>query len=82
MAAGTREFFMNEKKNTKNYFKKEIIKSENFLDNKKTTCFRYSFFQAGKACNGNGKIFNNFFFLSFFISLFHLYKVYFKTLFI
>ena len=34
-AAGTREFFMNEKKTYKKIFKKELIKSENFLNNKK-----------------------------------------------
>lgn len=37
-ASGTREFFMNEKKTYKKIFKKELIKSENFLNNKKVVC--------------------------------------------
>ena len=46
---------MNEKKTRKKIFKKELIKSENFLDNKKRPRFEYSFFRAGKARRGHGK---------------------------
>lgn len=46
-AAGTREFFMNEKKTYKKIFKKELIKSENFLNNKKSGLLMLFFFSSG-----------------------------------